>query len=182
MAKVEVVVGVVGRAHGIRGELGIDVRTDEPDTRFAVGARVHEAGNPPRNWQVTSQRWHSGRLLVRLAGVDDRTAAEGLRGTRLAVTVPAGERPDDDAEFYDHQLVGLTVADHTGEAVGTVAEVVHLPSHDLLAVDLSATGEQRLIPFAESLVPEVDLAARRVVLADVPGLLSDEDAETDGSQ
>lgn len=175
---VEVVVGVVGRPHGIRGELGIDVRTDEPATRFAAGARLHAEGEPHRHWRISSHRWHNGRLLVQLEDVADRTAAEALRGTRLAATVPASETPEDDAEFYDHQLVGLTVADHDGCTVGTVQEVVHLPAHDLLAVELASTGERRLVPFAAALVPEVDLAGGRLVLADVPGLLADVDDDT----
>lgn len=172
---VEVVVGVIGRPHGIRGELGIDVRTDEPAIRFAAGTRLYAEGSPHRSWQVASHRWHNGRLLVRLDGVPDRSAAEALRGIRLATQVSTTQVPDDDAEFYDHQLVGLTVADHTGRAVGEVAEVLHLPAHDLLAVDMADTGERRLVPFAEAVVPEVDLAAGRVVLADVPGLLTDVD-------
>lgn len=179
---VEVVVGVVGRPHGIRGELGIDVRTDEPATRFAAGARLHAEGSPHRNWQVASHRWHNGRLLIRLDGVADRTAAEALRGVRLATTVSATQQPDDDAEFYDHQLVGLTVTDHTGRVAGEVVEVVHLPAHDLLAVELVDSGDRRLVPFARAVVPEVDLTTRRVVLADVPGLLADLDDDDPGAE
>jgi len=175
---VEVVVGVVGRPHGIRGELGIAVRTDEPTTRFATGAQLHAEGEPHRHWRVASHRWHNDRLLVCLDGVADRTAAEALRGTRLAASVPAAERPDDEAEFYDHQLVGLMVADHTGATVGEVVEVVHLPAHDLLAIEVVGTGERRLVPFAAALVPEVDLAGGQLVLADVPGLLADVDDDT----
>lgn len=173
---VEVVVGVIGRPHGIRGELGIDVRTDEPATRFAVGTQLHAEGAPHRHWQVESTRWHGDRLLVRLAGVADRTAAEGLKGIRLALNVPATERPADEAEFYDHQLLGLEVLDHTRARVGQVIEVVHLPAHDLLRVELAA-GNERLIPFATEVVPEVDIDSGCLVLADLPGLL--DDAEID---
>lgn len=178
---VEVVVGVIGRPHGIRGELGIDVRTDEPATRFAVGTQLHAEGAPHRHWEVETTRWHGERLLVRLTGVADRTTAEELKGTRLALHVPATERPSDEAEFYDHQLLGLDVLDHTRASVGRVIEVVHLPAHDLLRVELAA-GDERLIPFATEVVPEVDLASGCVVLADLPGLLADPDTPDDGAE
>lgn len=184
---VEVVVGVVGRPHGIRGELGVDVRTDEPETRFAVGAVLHAESAPHRHWEVLGRRWHSDRLLVRLSGITDRTQAEALRGVRLAVTVPADQRPDDDEEFYDHQLVGLAVHDHGGRVVGRVAEVVHLPSQDLLAITLDAgqdagkSGEERLVPFVAALVTQVDLTAGTVTLADVPGLLADTDEASESA-
>ena len=175
---VEVVVGVVGRPHGIRGELGIDVRTDEPATRFAVGTHLYAEGAPHRNWLIEATRWHGERLLVRLEGVADRTAAEALKGTRLAVTVSATDRPADESEYYDHQLVGLTVLDHTRARVGEVVEVVHLPAHDLLRVSLDTDADaQRLIPFAIAVVPEIDLASGCVVLADLPGLLTDDELD-----
>lgn len=173
---VDVVVGVVGRPHGIRGELGVDVRTDEPELRFAVGAVLHAESAPHRHWEVLGRRWHGDRLLVRLTGIADRTQAETLRGVRLAVTVPADERPDDDDEYYDHQLVGLRVHDHDGRAVGRVTDVVHLPAQELLAFTLD-TGDERLVPFVAELVPAVDLAAGTLTLADVPGLLADLDDE-----
>ena len=173
---VEVVVGVIGRPHGIRGELGIDVRTDEPANRFVVGGQLHAEGAPHRHWRIEATRWHGDRLLLRLEGIGDRTAAEQLKGTRLAVSVPASQRPDDEAEWYDHQLVDLVVLDHTRARVGTVVEVVHLPAHDLLRLELDAGGE-RLVPFATAVVPEVDLASGALTLADLPGLLDDPDDE-----
>ena len=99
---IELLVGKVGRAHGIRGDLFIDVRTDEPDRRFAPGTIFPTRRGP---LTVASLRWHSSRLLVRFAEVPDRSVAEGLRGTELRVEVDADERPDDPEEFYDHQLV-----------------------------------------------------------------------------
>ncbi|MDO4783666.1 MAG: ribosome maturation factor RimM [Propionibacteriaceae bacterium] len=165
---VEVVVGRVGRPHGVRGEVTIEVRTDEPERRFADGARLHIEGSR-RDLTVAATRWHGERLLVRFEGVGDRTAAEALRGSLLAVHVPADERPEDDEEYYDRQLVGLRVLDHAGQQVGVIGAVVHLPAQDLLAVD---TGEgERLIPFVRALVPEVDLQAGYVRLAVVEGLI-----------
>lgn len=169
---VEVVVGVVGRAHGLRGEVGIELRTDEPDRRFAVG-QVLRAEGEPRTFTVGAARNHSGRLLVTFAELEDRTAVEGVRGTRLVVDVPADEAPEADGEFYDRQLVGLRVLDNAGVEVGAVSAVVHLPGQDALEVDTE--HGLRLVPFVAALVPEVDLASGHVRLADVRGLLTDED-------
>lgn len=169
---VEVVVGVIGKPHGLRGEVGIDLRTDEPERRFAVGQTVRSEGGI-RIFTVSSARDHSGRLLVTFDELPDRTAVEGVRGTRLVVDVVTDETPVDDGEYYDRQLVGLRVLDAAGADVGEVVAVIHLPSQDALEVQTD-TG-LRLIPFVLDLVPEVDLLRGRLQLADVPGLLTDED-------
>ncbi len=169
---VETVVGVIGRAHGIRGEVIIDVRTDDPDVRFCVGA-VLRAEDSSRTFTVAAARDHSGRLLVKFAELADRTAVEAVRGIRLVVEVPADETPDEEGVYYDRQLIGLRVRDAARTDVGSVRAVVHLPAQDLLEID-TANGT-RMIPFVAALVPEVDLAAGYLGLADVPGLLSDED-------
>lgn len=171
-----VVVGRVGRAHGVRGEVSVDVRTDEPERRYVAGAslRVEESD---RALVVRSTREHQGRLLVRFDGVDDRTGAEALRGCVLVVDVDPAEVPDDPTEYYDHQLVGLTVRSADGSDVGTVAQIVHLPGQDTLAVR-AADGRELLVPFVEALVPHVDVAAGIVTVADVPGLLDPDAAES----
>lgn len=169
--RVEVIVGVVGRPHGIRGEVSLELRTDEPDRRLAVGAIVRPEGQS-RPMTIASSRSHAGRWLVGFADVLDRTAAEELRGTRLVVDVEPEERPVEPEEFYDRQLVGLRVLHADGTAVGRVAAVLHLPAQDVLEVDTE--DGQRLVPFVAALVPDVDLAAGTLRLADVPGLL-DED-------
>ncbi|WP_203566746.1 ribosome maturation factor RimM [Aestuariimicrobium ganziense] len=174
--QVEVVVGALSRAHGIRGDVAVDVRTDEPERRFADGALLR-IENSARTLTVAGSRWHSGRLLVRFAELADRTAVEALRGAVLVVDVPADEVPDDPEEFYDRQLVGLQAV-QGGRVVGTITSVVHLPSQDLLAIDVD--GTERLVPFVTALVPTVDLAAGQVHLADdVAGLLDDVDETED---
>lgn len=168
---VEVIVGIVGRAHGIKGEVAIDLRTDEPERRFAVGCTLRrEGGGSPLT--VAATRDHSGRLMVRFRECPDRTAVEALRGTVLVVDVDAAERPADTEEFYDRQLTGLRVLDHAGTEVGTVVDVLHRPEQDLL--EIRTGGDLRLVPFVEALVPTVDLAAGFLQLADVPGLVTDE--------
>lgn len=152
--------------------MAIELRTDEPDRRFHVG-QVLRAEGESRLFTVTSTRWHSGRLLVTFNELPDRTAAEAARGLRLALDVSPDERPTDDEEFFDRQLVGLRVLDAAGIDVGEVAAVVHLPGQDLLEVRTETAS--RLVPFVSELVPEVDLRAGHLRLADVAGLLSDDE-------
>ncbi len=159
-------VGRVGRPHGVRGEVSVDVRTDSPDERFAVGAQC--AAGDGLALTVASVRPHGGRLLVRFDGVDDRTAAEALRGTLLTVDVHRLPPTGDPDEFHDHELEGLLVVDPAGATLGTVREVLHGPGADLLALDTDA-GEV-LVPFVRAIVPEVDVAGRRVVVDPPQGL------------
>ena len=167
-----VVIGRIGRAHGIRGELNVEIRTDEPERRFAPGSSIICGG---RTLTVESSRHHSGRLIVAFDGVPDRTAAEHLHGSILEAEVDETERPDDPDEFYDHQLVGLRVHRPDDTVVGTVTSVVHLPEQDTLVVD--ADGREVLIPFVTALVPTVEVAEGYVRLADVAGLLDPDAAD-----
>jgi len=176
----EVVVGRVGRPHGIRGEVSVEPRTDEPDRRFVPGAvltteaprvAAPSPGERPERLTVRAVRWHQDRLLVTFEELPDRTAAEAARGLVLLTEVPDDARPDDPEEFYDHQLVGLRVGTTDGRDVGEVRAVVHGAAQDLLAVRTDA-GPEALVPFVAALVPEVDLDRGRVVVADRPGLLT----------
>lgn len=169
---VEVVVGVVGRPHGVRGEVAVAPRTDEPDRRFAPGQQLRSEDSP-HTLTVASMRWHSGRLLVHFAGLDDRTAAEAVRGLRLVVDVDPDERPEEPGEFYDRQLVGLAVLTDDGVRVGEVVDVLHLPAQDVLEVRTAAG--LRLVPFVADLVPEVDVEHGLVTVADRKGLLAESD-------
>lgn len=169
-------VGRIVKPHGIRGELVVDSSTDSADQRFAVGSVLFVTardGSALRTLTVTAARPHTGRLLVRFEGVDDREAAEALRGVVLAAN--AGELPpiDDPDEFYDHQLEGLAVLTVAGATVGRVREVVHGAGSDLLVVDREGGGEA-LVPFVHQIVPEVDVPGGRIVLDPPPGLLEDE--------
>jgi len=172
----EVVVGRVGRAHGVRGEVAVDVRTDDPESRFVVGARLVTDPAAAGPLTVAATRPHQGRLLVRFDEVPDRSAADGLRGVLLVVEVSEEDRPPDPEEFYDHHLVGLRVQDQAGNVVGEVAEVLHHPAHDVLVVRRTE-GPDALVPFVADLVPDVDLEHRRVTVADRPGLLDPERME-----
>jgi len=177
---IEVVVGRVGKPHGLRGEVTVDVRTDEPERRFAVGATLR--AEPPRGsasalraLTVASTRWHQGVLLAGFEELPDRDAAESARGTVLYATIPADGSPDDPEEFYAHQLVGLAAYDVDGTHLGEVTALT-TGAQDLLTVR-TIDGRDALVPFVAALVPEVDVPGGRLVIADRPGLVSpfDED-------
>lgn len=175
METIELVVGRIGKPHGIRGEVTVDVRTDEPDRRYVAGARLLAAppkgsAFPHRELTVARTRWHQGVLLATFAELGDRNAAEAARGVLLRAAVPVDETPEDPEEFYDHQLVGLTAYDVDGTRLGEVTGLVH-GAQDLLRVR-TPDGHEGLVPFVTALVPEVDLTAGRVVIADRPGLVT----------
>ncbi len=168
------VVGRIGRPHGIRGEVTLEVRTDEPGRRLADGAVLAVRAAGPQDRQpaavtIVGTRWHQDRLLVRFVELGDRASAEAARGWELTVPLDPDESPEDPEEFYDHQLVGLLVEDSSGRARGTVTAVQHGAGQDLLHVDVD--GRDVLLPFVRALVPEVDVAAGRIVVDDRPGLL-----------
>jgi 16S rRNA processing protein RimM len=167
---VQLVVGRVARAHGITGEVAVDVRTDSPGTRFADGAIIETDPAERGPLTVRRTRWHAGRLLVSFEGVADRTAADALRGTLLVAdssTSPDGDDPD---EFWDHELAGLRAVTTTGQVLGEVAEVAHPPGADLLVIR-TPDGAELLVPFVRAIVPEVDVAGGRVVVDPPEGLL-----------
>ncbi len=178
-----VIVGRIGRPHGIRGEVVIGVRTDEPDLRFAVGAILDvrssdddagAQGREPADSErltVAAARWHSGQLLVAFAGITDRTAAGELTGSWLSVDSSQLPEIGDPDEFRDHELIGLSVRTSAGDPVGVVTDVLH-HGQDLLVVRRAdGQGGDHLVPFVKAIVPEVDVRAGLVVIDPPPGLL-----------
>ena len=173
---IDVVVGRIGKAHGLRGDVTINVRTDEPERRLAPGSVLQVeapsgSATTLRTVTVASTRWHSSVLLARFEEIPDRTAAEAARGIVLHASLPPDASPEDPDEYYDHQLVGLAAYDVSGAALGEVTGLVHGGAQDLLAIR-TPDGRDTLVPFVKALVPEVDIAAGRVVIADRPGLVT----------
>ncbi|MCG5452621.1 ribosome maturation factor RimM [Micromonospora hortensis] len=190
----QLVVGRIGKPHGVRGEVTVEVRTDEPEARFAPGtvlrtepgatpppARSTEPGATPADGPgvpfrvpaeltIEESRFHQGRVLIAFEGIPDRNTAEALRGTLLVVDSADVTPPDDPEEFHDHQLVGLAVVTPAGEHLGEVARIDHAPSSDLLVLR-RPEGRTALIPFVRAIVPEVDLAGGRVIVDPPAGLL-----------
>ncbi|SEQ74145.1 ribosome maturation factor RimM [Streptomyces radiopugnans] len=176
----QLVVARIGRAHGIKGEVTVEVRTDEPEVRLAPGAVLATDPASAGPLTIESGRVHSGRLLLRFAGVGDRTAAEALRNTLLIAEVDPEETPEDPDEYYDHQLIDLDVVTRDGTPVGRIEEIAHLPHQDLLVVR-RADGGEVLVPFVGEIVPEIDLEGQRAVIDPPPGLIDDR-AEIAGSR
>src|SRR5580693_8358513 len=133
----QVTVGRIGRAHGVRGYVMVGVRTDEPELRFAVGSRLDTDPVAVGPLTIAAARWHSGELLVRFEGITDRTVAEGLRGTWLQVGSDTLAPPSDPDEFRDSDLIGLSVRTVSGMTVGEVTDVLHY-GQDLLVVRQNA--------------------------------------------
>ena len=190
----QVTVGRIGRPHGVRGDVVVGVRTDEPELRFARGSRLDTDPVRVGPLTVAGHRWHSGDLLVRFEEISDRTAAAELGGTWLLVDSAVLGALDDPDEFRDGELVGLSVRTVDGTAVGTVADVLH-HGQDILVIDpaggadpagadgvaraaraAGARAEQILIPFVKAIVPEVDVAAGVLVIDPPEGLLNLQDA------
>jgi 16S rRNA processing protein RimM len=169
-----VVVGRIGRPHGVRGLVTVEVRTDDPDLRFVPGAVL--VTDPPERGPLTvvEKRWHSGTLLLQLARPDgavygNREDVDTLRNTRLLVSVSDLPELDDPDSYYDHELVGLVAQLPDGSALGEVTAVRH-EGAELLVVRRTDGGEV-LVPFVRAIVPTVDVAAGHLVVDPPQGLL-----------
>ncbi|MGO1510212.1 MAG: ribosome maturation factor RimM [Actinomycetaceae bacterium] len=165
----QLTVAVVGAPHALKGEVRLDVRTDDPAGRLAPGATLETDPPDAGPLTVATAREDRGALYVRFEGAEDRTAAESLRGVRLVVET---DEEDDEADaWYPHELRGLRVERPDGSPVGEVVGLQHAPGHDLLLVRETG-GETTPVPFVRAIVPEVDVATGRVVLDPPRGLLA----------
>jgi len=173
----ELVVGRILRPHGVRGEMAVDVRTDDPGVRLAAGAVLATEPAAAGPLTIVRTRWHSGLLLVEFEGCHDRNDAEQLRGVLLVVDSAELEDVSDPDEFRDHQLIGLAVLTMDGQQVGEVTDVLHY-GQDLLVVagHGKRAGAEIMIPFVSAIVPEVDVAAGLLRVDPPPGLLDSRDA------
>lgn len=177
----------IGKPHGIRGEVTVQLFTDDPAGRLAPGALLHlspdgtaaSESSELHSWspgqpigagvvlRVQSQRWNKSICLLAFDEATDRNAAEELRNHMLYVDA-AGE-PDEADEYYSHDLEGFTCVDERGHELGTVAELLPGAAQDLLSVT-PAEGDDVLVPFVSELVPHIDMEKRRIVLTPPEGL------------
>ena len=169
-----VVVGRIGRPHGVRGQVTVEVRTDDPDLRFAPGATLLTEPSARGPLTVTAARWHSGTLLLQLSTPDGtvvtgREGADALRNTRLLVPVEALPELDDPDVFYDHQLVGLGARLADGTVLGEVTAVRHEGAETLVV--RRPRGGELLVPFVSAIVPTVDVAGGFLLVDPPEGLL-----------
>lgn len=173
----ELLVGRVVKAHGLIGEVVVEIRTDDPETRFAPGTRLRVKGSHGGDhegfYSIDGAREHGGRLLVRLVGVTDRDAADALRGSLFVIDsddLAPIEEPD---TYYDHQLEGLRVWTTKGQYLGVVAEVLHTAAGELLAVHRPGGGAREvLVPFVSAIVTSVSLDNGIVEINPPDGLLA----------
>ena len=175
----QVQVARIGKPHGIRGEVTVQLFTDDPGSRFAAGAELSvEPASPLApggRLTVSTSRWNKSILVVRFREVATRNDAEALRDHRLSVE--SEEVEEDEEGFYEHELEGLEVfvvedpeQAELGDPIGRVTGLQTGAAQDLLRLEL-ADGTEVLVPFVEEIVPEVDLDAGRVVVCPPPGLL-----------
>ena len=153
-------VGRIGKAHGILGEATIEVRTDEAEDRFAIGAVLETESHG--NLTVASARVHNGILLLSFDGIEDRNAIEALRNELLYADVDIDAPGVDEDDYHVLQLIGCKAYLVDGDEFGEVSEVLNLPGQDVLVIK-SESGET-LIPFVRQLVPIVDVKARRMTV------------------
>jgi 16S rRNA processing protein RimM len=168
-----VVVGKVTKAHGLRGEVVVLVFSDNPD-RFEPGSSMFLENG--REVRVRASRPNGGRMLVTFEGVDDRNAAEALRG--LTLVVPRSFLPElPEGEFWPHQLEGCLVVTESGRTLGAISDVVANRANDLW-VTVDESGAETMVPAIREVIVDVDIGAGRVLVRDIPGLTAPDDPLT----
>lgn len=171
-------VAVIGAPHGLRGEVRLDVRTDDPGRRLAVGQVLETEPSDAGPLTVSRFRTQGGATYVHFEEARDRGGAESLRGVRLVVESDEDEGEDDDEGWYPHELVGMRVRHVDGRELGTVAELEHFPAQDVLLVT-EPDGAQARVPFVAELVPEVDVDAGIITVDPPRGLFAADPGEDD---
>jgi 16S rRNA processing protein RimM len=170
-----IVVGQITKAHGVRGEVAVRNRSDNPD-RWTPGAVVH--GPDGRALTVATVRASGDHMVVSFEGIVDRDAADAMRGAEL--TVPAAWLPElAEGEWWPHQLEGCVVRTDDDRDIGILREVVFNPANDIWVV-VADDGTETLVPVLDWLLVDVDMDARRIVVKRVPGLTVADDDDAAG--
>jgi 16S rRNA processing protein RimM len=166
-----VCVAKIGAAHGLRGEVRLQVFTEDPDAVIDYGELESEDGT--RKFRVSSLRPAKGHFVAKFEGVNDRNASETL--TNIQLFVPRGKLPKiEEAEtFYYSDLIGLAVEDKSGKSFGVVTAVRNYGAGDMLEVSEKPNVSGTFVPFIEQFVPEVDLKNKRVVIDPPAGLFEE---------
>ena len=164
------IVGRIGRAHGLRGEVTIEVRTDNPEERFAVGNVLTTDPSNLGPLTIETMRNHNGTYLLSFRGKLDRNQAEMLRNATLLTEVDVKSSHEVEDSFHISEIVGLIVKNLEGITIGKVVDVMELPAQDTLVIEIS-NGSELLLPFVKKHVPEVNLEAKEIVIDNYEGLL-----------
>lgn len=163
-----VLIGLVRRAHGITGEVYVEPVSDITERYKMLKDVLVRQGNEVREVGVDSVRWKGRYTVIKLHGVDDRTAAESLRGAHLGVR-KADVFPVPKDTYYIFDIVGCTVFGGSGRRVGVVDEVLRMPANDVMV--LTTDSGEALIPIVKSVVKRIDLAAKTIEIDEIEGLL-----------
>jgi 16S rRNA processing protein RimM len=163
-----VLIGLVRRAYGIRGEVYVEPVSDITERYQMLEDVLVRQGNEVREVGVDSVRWKGKYTVIKLHGVDDRTAAESLRGARLGVR-KADVFPVPKDTYYVFDILGCTVFGESGRRVGVVDEVLRMPANDVLV--LTTDNGEALIPIVKSVVKRIDLEAKTIEIEEIEGLL-----------
>lgn len=167
----KVTVARIGRAHGLKGEVSVELHTDIPEERLTPGAVFDTEPASAGPLTVAKVRNLADRWWVTFEQIQDRTAAEAARGVEIVIDAPASDEED---AWFVHELVGLTAQRPDGTTIGEVVEVLDMPAHDVLVVR-QPSGFRAMIPLVDAFVPEVDVAGGRIVLTPAHGLLEGEE-------
>ncbi len=161
----QLVVGRIGRAHGVLGEATVQVQTDDPDLRFNVGAKLSLDNG--KDLTIRSARWHNQILLLAFDGVVDRNQIEKLRDQMISAEVDITSLSP--GEYHYQQLLGCQVFLQSDELIGEVDEIVKLPGQDLLSV--AKNGKKVLIPMVKKIIISIDVLTKKIVVDPPEGLL-----------
>ncbi len=161
----QLVVGRIGRAHGVLGEATVQVQTDDPDLRFKVGAKLILDNG--KDLTIRSARWHNQILLLAFDGVVDRNQIEELRDQMISAEVDITSLSP--GEYHYQQLLGCQVFLQSDELIGEVDEIVKLPSQDLLSV--AKNGKKVMIPMVKKIIISIDILTKKIVVDPPEGLL-----------
>jgi 16S rRNA processing protein RimM len=157
----KVLVARFGAAHGVRGEIKLWSFTQDP-----LAIVEYEPLETPdgRSVELESVRPQKDFLVARVVGVSDRTAAEALRNVELYVSRDRLPPIEEEATWYVSDLIGLPAQTHDGATIGTVTAVHNFGAGDVIEIASATDGQTFMLPFAADTVPEVDIAARRIVV------------------
>ena len=154
-------VAQIGAAHGVRGEVRLRSFTEDPTAVARYGPLESEDGT--RRFTIAALRPAKDHFVARLAGVDDRSAAEQLTNVRLYVSRDKLPPIDEDETFYHADLVGLAAVTPDGASLGTVTAIHNFGAGDVVEIK-AENGESLMVPFTDTAVPEIDIEARRIVV------------------
>jgi 16S rRNA processing protein RimM len=173
---IRVCVAKIGAAHGLRGEVRLQVFTEDPDAVVGYGELESEDGT--RKFRVSSLRPAKGHFIAKFEGVNDRNASELLTNTQLFVSREKLPEIEEAETFYHADLIGLRVEDRSGKTFGVVGAVRNYGAGDLIEVSAKPNAPGTLVPFIEQFVPEVDLKKGRVVIDPPLGLFDEPKAKS----